>query len=183
MILTPSPEELWAWLGRGSEPIDAAAVREWLAANGSPELPIGVGEPKSERSGWRLTHRQANAAVWVAKGQGAPFVAYPQAALLASLGRDALLTNSLHEGYLLPFTAERDGGEALRRTLRAYFRSNRNATSAGSSIGVSRQTVSNRVRLAERYLGQKLEDCGLVLEVALELEEIGCFTDLRDSRS
>lgn len=37
------------------------------------------------------------------------------------------------------------------------------------------------VRLAERYLGQKLEDCGLILEVALELEEIGCFTDQRHS--
>lgn len=59
LVLAPSSEELWAWLGSARGPVDSAAVRTWLDANGSRDLPIGMGEPKSGLSGWCLTHRQA----------------------------------------------------------------------------------------------------------------------------
>jgi len=182
LLLAASPEELWAWLGRGGGPIDAAAVREWLAGNAGPEHRIGVGEPKSQRSGWRLTHEQAQAAVGIAQGRGAPVAEYADVALLSSVSRDALATTSLYERCLLPLTVERDGGAHLRDTLRAYFRTGLNASAAGPSLGVSRQTVANRVRQAEEHIGQPLAQCGPALEIALELEELGCFTDLSDFR-
>lgn len=176
LILAPSPEELWVWLGNGREPIDAAAVLEFLVANGSSEQPIGVGEPKSGCGGWRLTHKQARTAVWVAQAKAEPAVEYSGVSLVASIAGDPLLTTSLNERYILPLTVGRDGGKTLRNTLCAYFRAERNANSAGAVLGVSRQTVANRLRQAEKCLGQPLSQCGLALEVALELENLGCFS-------
>jgi hypothetical protein len=120
LILAPSSGELWAWLGSTREPIDSAAVRSWLTAEGSADLPIAMGEAKSGQPGWRLTHEQARAAVWISEAKAVPVVEYSEAALLASWARDPLLTRSLEEKYLLPLSEERDGGEDLRTTLRAY---------------------------------------------------------------
>lgn len=176
LILSPSPEELWAWLGSGREPIDAAAVLEFLVANGSPEHPIGVGEAKSGSSGWRLTHKQAKTAVWVAEAKTEPAVEYSSVSLLASIAGDPLLMTSLYERYILPLAIGRDGGEALRQNLRAYFACDRNANSAAAILGVSRQTVASRLRQVELCVGEPLSHCGHALEAALGLEEIGCFS-------
>ncbi|MDX6635531.1 MAG: hypothetical protein QOF06_1734 [Solirubrobacterales bacterium] len=181
LILTPSGEELWAWLGSGREPVDPTAVRDWLAAAGDPEQPIGMGEPKSGRDGWRLTHEQARAALWVAKAKSVPVIEYTEAALLASIGRDAILTASLQEKYLLPLAGERDGGQVLRATLRSYFQADRNSSSAAAALGVSRQTVANRLRTAEQCIGQPLGECADALVAALSLEELGRISDPPDS--
>ncbi len=59
LILTRSSGELWAWLGKMKEPLNPEPVRDWIAREGSPDLPIAVGEPRSAYEGWRLTHEQA----------------------------------------------------------------------------------------------------------------------------
>jgi DNA-binding PucR family transcriptional regulator len=136
-----------------------------------------MGEPKSGRDGWRLTHEQARAAVWVAKAKPAQVIEYTEASLLASIGRDAILTASLQERYLLPLASERDGGQALRATLRSYFQADRNSSSAAAALGVSRQTVANRLRTAEQCIGQPLGECADALVAALSLEELGRIPD------
>jgi len=181
LLLTPSPEELWAWLGSVRDPIDAEAVRAWLSTEGDPEQPIGIGEPKHGRGGWGLTHEQARAAFRVAQAKKAPVVEYTGAALLASIGRDPLLAISLQERYLLPLAAERDGGEVLRGTLRSYFKAGGNSSSAAAELGVSRQTVANRLKTAERCLDQPLDQCADALQAALSLEELGRISVPRDS--
>jgi hypothetical protein len=181
LILAPSSEALWAWLGSTREPIDSRAVRSWLAANGCPELPIAMGEPKNGRAGWRLTHEQARATVWISEARSAPVVEYSEAALLASWASDPLLTRSLHEKYLLPLAKERGGGEELRATLRAYFRADRNSSSAASALGISRQTVASRIRTAEKRIGLTMSECGQELFAALSLEELGRVPDPPDS--
>jgi hypothetical protein len=181
LVLAPASGELWAWLGSTREPIDPVAVRGWLGDNGSADLPIGMGEPKCGCGGWRLTHRQARASIWIAEARPAPVVEYPEAALLTSMGGDAVLTTSLREKYLLPLAEERDGGEVLRTTLRAYFRADRNSSSAGAALGVSRQTVANRIATAERRIGQRLNECAEALYAALCLEELGRVSGLPDS--
>jgi PucR C-terminal helix-turn-helix domain/GGDEF-like domain len=181
LLLTPSPEELWAWLGSARGPVDAAAVRAWLCSEGDPEQPIGIGEPKHGRSGWRLTHEQARAALWVADAKGVPVVEYTEAALLASIGRDPVLTASLQERYLLPLANGRGGGQMLRATLRSYFQAGRNSASAAAALGVSRQTVANRLQAVERCIGQPLERCADALQAALGLEELGRISVPRDS--
>jgi hypothetical protein len=180
LILAPSSEELWAWLGSARSPIDPAAVRSWLTTEGCPDLPFGMGEPKSGRTGWRLTHQQARASVWIADAKSAPVVEYLESALLASMGRDPLLTTTLQEKYLHPLAQARDG-EALRTTLRAYFQANGNSSSAAHALGVTRQTVANRIQTAEKYIGQSLGECAPALNAALSLEELGRVSSLPDS--
>jgi hypothetical protein len=180
LLLTPSPEELWAWLGSVREPVDAAAVRAWLSSEGDPGQQIGIGEPKRGRSGWRLTHEQARTALWVADAKRAPIVEYREAALQAAFGRDPVLAASLQERYLLPLAGGRDGGEMLRATLRSYFQAGRNSTSAAAALGVSRQTVANRLQTVERCLDQPLDRCADALQAALSLEELGRISVPRD---
>jgi PucR C-terminal helix-turn-helix domain/GGDEF-like domain len=173
LILAPSSNELWAWLGGTREPVDPAAVRARLAAGGDPVLPIGVGEPKSDSKGWRLTHAQARRALWVAEAKSAPVVDYEEAALLSTVARDPTLTTSLHEKYLLPLSAGPDGGQVLRATLRTYFKAERNSSAAAAALGVTRQTVTSRLKLVEQRIGQPLGDCDVALIAALSLEELG----------
>jgi hypothetical protein len=181
LVLTPSSKELWAWLGRTQGPVDSARVRDWLATNGDPGLPIGMGEPKGGHDGWRLTHQQARASLWIAAAKSAPVVEYTEAALSASMGRDPLLTASLREKYLLPLDNAKVGGEVLRTTLRTYLRADRNCSSAAAALGVSRQTVTNRIQTAERWIGLPLSECQHALAAALSLEELGCITTPPDS--
>ncbi|HEX3041437.1 MAG TPA: helix-turn-helix domain-containing protein [Solirubrobacterales bacterium] len=181
LILTPSDEELWAWLGSTREPVESARVRNWLASEGDPSLPIGMGEPKSGRDGWRLTHQQARASIGIAAAQSAPVVEYAWAALPASMGGDVLLTTSLQEKYLRPLDNSRLGGEVLRTTLRSYFRAEWNRSAAASALGVTRQTVTNRIQAAEECIGLPLAECKDALTAALRLEELGCIKDPPDS--
>jgi hypothetical protein len=173
LILAPSSKELWAWLGGAREPIDPAVVRDLLASGGDPASPIGLGEPKSDRKGWRLTHAQAKRALWIAEAKSTPVVDYDEAALLSSIARDPTLTASLREKYLLPLAAGPEGGRVLRATLRSYFRAERNSSAAAAALGVTRQTVTNRLRTAEQLIGRSLGDCDTALIVALDLEELG----------
>jgi DNA-binding PucR family transcriptional regulator len=80
---------------------------------------------------------------------------------------------SLRQLYLEPLAGERDGGEVLRETLRAYFEAERNVSSAAAALGVKRHTVTNRLRAAEEKLGRSLNVCAGELDVALHLEDLG----------
>jgi len=83
------------------------------------------------------------------------------------------LTTSLHEKYLLPLSAGPDGGQVLRATLRTYFKAERNSSAAAAALGVTRQTVTSRLKMAEQRIGQPLGDCDIALIAALSLEEVG----------
>jgi DNA-binding PucR family transcriptional regulator len=68
----------------------------------------------------------------------------------------------------------------LRETVRAYLAAERNATSAAAALGVARHTVESRIRRAEGQLGRLLPACVAEIEVALRLDELGCFVTPRD---
>ncbi|HEY2055651.1 MAG TPA: helix-turn-helix domain-containing protein [Solirubrobacterales bacterium] len=171
LVVSPDDSTAWAWFG-GRRPFED----EELAAIRKAPLPPGVtvarGEPSGEVAGWRLTHRQAEAALSVALLNGEAFVTYAEVALQASLLRDDLLATSLRRLYLEPFDRERDGGAALRTTLRAYFSAERSVSSAASALGVKRHTVTNRLRIVQTLIGRPLGECLADLEAALRLEEL-----------
>lgn len=161
---------VWAWLGanRAFDPNEF----EYLAAPASDRgVTLAVGEPAEGVPGWRLTHRQARAALPIAVRSGSPVVRYEEVALLASILRDDLLVTSLEELYLAPLRRERDGGTVARETLRAYFQAERNVSSAAAALGVSRQAVGNRLRAIELCLGRSLGSCAIELEIALRLAD------------
>jgi hypothetical protein len=176
LLVRPSDSTLWAWFGgRGkvtTKDLGSLAPTPW-----PPDLSLSLGEPERGLAGWRLSHRQARAAAPIASRPLPRLVRYADVPLLASALQDEVLTSSLQRLYLDPLTFERDGGATLRKTLRAYFLSNRHISSAAAGLGVSRQTVAARLRVTEERIDRPLDDCASEMDTALRLLE---FRDLRN---
>lgn len=172
LIAPAGTGELWAWLG-GRKPLDAQRVRRVANARTWPaDISVGIGESSYGLSGWRRTYRQARAASEIARRSSRSVRRYADIAVLAALARDDLLVSSLNDLYLAPLDSQRDRGEILRKTLRAYFTAQRNVSSAAEALKVKRHTVTNRLREVEEILGQTLTDCATTLDLALCLEEL-----------
>jgi hypothetical protein len=172
-LLTVSREEgtIWAWLG-SKRKLDPSELEKLISQELPGGLSLAIGEPGEGLAGWRLSHRQARAALPVALRGGESVVRYAEVALVASMLADDLLVASLRELYLEPFAKERDGGAVLRETLRAYFTASRNASSAAAALGVTRQTIKNRLQAVEGRISPPLAAFGAEMEVALRLEDI-----------
>lgn len=195
LLYVPCGEQMaWAWLGGRSAPaagdIELALLGEKMPGPSSPargrrqgtrEVTLALGEPAWALEGWRLTHRQAQAAMRVALRAPQPLTRYADVALMAAVLRDELLAESMVEVYLSALGDRHGAGAVLRQTLRAYFTAERNASSAASALGVSRHTVENRLRTIEEKLGHLLGARQAELEVALRLEELA-HGDRRDRR-
>lgn len=171
LLLVPHGEEgVWLWLG-GRRAFEPEELRRLTCT----ELPAGaslsLGEPGEGLAGWRLTHRQAKAALPIALREAGP-IRYCEVAVLASVLQDDLLCTSLHRLYRAPLETGRDGGEAARETLRAYFATDRNISSTAARLGVSRRTVARRLRAIEERLGRRLDDAPVGLEIALRLDRL-----------
>jgi hypothetical protein len=164
-------ESVWTWLS-GRRRLTATDIQRWLSVQAHPDVLLAVGEPGRGIDGWRVTHRQAQAALLVALHRSRPqrLTRYAEVALLASALRDDVLARSLIEIFLSPLDGQRDGGAVLRETLRAYFASGHNIKMAAASLGVERRTVAYRLQKAEEYLGRQLDTHRAELEVALNLE-------------
>jgi DNA-binding PucR family transcriptional regulator len=171
LVLSRDRDLVWVWLG-GRDPIDPRDACSLAEATSPPGVALALGEPGEGLAGWRLTHQQARAAIAVAQRGPRTLVRYADVALLAATVRDELLDISLRKLYLEPLEGERDGGVVLKETLRAYFRTERNVSSAASALGVNRNTITNRLRAVEQRLGHSLATCGADLEVALRLAEV-----------
>ncbi len=170
LLVHREEETVWAWLG-GKRDYDPAQIEEVAGENWPESASVAIGEPGRDAAGWRLTHRQAKAALQIALGGQANVVRYRDVALLASILQDDLLASSLRLLYLLPLATERDGGKALRETLRAYFATGGNISSTAAALGVSRQTVRSRLRTIEVHFGDSLERRSVEVDVALRMHD------------
>lgn len=178
LLSVPEGEErVWAWFG-GRERFASAELERLRCCAEDCGVVLALGEPGRGIAGWRLTHRQAQAALLVAlrkRGQRGA-TRYSEVALLAFALSDETLAASLIELYLAPLDEQRDGGVISRETLRAYFLAGRNASSAAAALNVARHTVENRLRAVEESLGRALHSCLAELEVALALERLEGFS-------
>jgi sugar diacid utilization regulator len=170
LLACPGGEAVWAWLG-GRRKVEAQGFAFQVTAEHF-EVLLAIGEPARGISGWRSTHRQAQAALPVAMRGETQVVSYSEVAIIASVLKDDVLAGALSERYLAPLAEERDGGTALRKTLRAYFAAGRNVASTAAALGVSRQTATSRLNAVEEKIGRPLEICGTELETALRLEDL-----------
>ncbi len=179
LLVLPGGEIVWAWLG-GRRPISADDIRDisipFLERGQS--ISIAVGQPAGGIDGLRLTHRQAKTAFPLAARTKGHLVRYSDVALVAAAWEDDLLSRSLSQMFLAPLASERDGGASLLKTLQAYLATARNAASAASRLGVSRQTVNGRLRAIEGHVGRSLDTCAPEAETALRLWELGHPTAL-----
>ncbi len=163
-------EPVWAcWFG-GTRRLEAKQALRALAEISLDRVFVTVGEPGEGLAGWRLSHRQAKAALPVAERRGQAVLRYADVALLASIFRDDLVVTSLRQLYLEPLEKTRDGGRVGQETLRAYFAAERNISSTAAALGIDRHTVTNRIRAIEDLLGRPLKDIATELETALQLE-------------
>jgi DNA-binding PucR family transcriptional regulator len=133
---------------------------------------VALGEPADGPAGFRVTHRQAQAALRVALHDGRQVTRYADVALIAFALADETLARSLIGIYLHPLDDDGRSAEVLRETLRAYLAAGRNAQSAGSALGVHRNTVSQRLRVIEDRLGCSLSERHAEVDVALRLERL-----------
>jgi DNA-binding PucR family transcriptional regulator len=172
LLRVPSGSEtVWAWFG-GQRKLAIEELKDLLSAIQPAGFSLATGEPARGTEGWRLTHRQARAALLVALRRPQRLTRFAEVGLLALALGDEALSRSLVEIYLSPFHEERDGGAGLRRAVRAYFAADHNAKAAACALGVDRGTLRNRLRTVEERLGFPLNRCQAELEVALRLEEL-----------
>jgi hypothetical protein len=171
LLARPDEGRVWAWFG-SSRRLEVEELLEAVAGDWPEEVMMTIGEPGRGIAGWRLSHRQAHAALPVALRSSTPVVRYSAIALVAAVLRDDLLPGILEDSYLAPLAQGRDEGRTLRLTLREYFRVGRQASAAASALEVSRQTVNNRLRAIEERIGRPLVDCLVELEAALRLAEL-----------
>jgi hypothetical protein len=166
---------VWAWLG-GRERLSSEALERVTAVGALPAagVVLALGEPGRGIEGWRLTHRQAHAALLVATRTPAPggVTRYGDVALLSAALADEMLARSLTEVYLAPLEDARGGGAALLQTLHAYLGAGRSASSAAAALGVVRNTVNSRLRTVEERLGRTLHPWPAELEIALRLNAL-----------
>jgi hypothetical protein len=162
---------VWAWLG-SRRAFEIEELQRHLSATWPAQCALAIGEPGNGLPAWRLTHHQARAALPIALRSPEPLVRYADVALLAAILKDDLLATSLRRFYLWPLEAERDGGEAARETLRAYFAAGRNVSSAAAMLGVNRNTVASRLRAIEEAIGRPLAAYGPEIEAALRLADL-----------
>jgi hypothetical protein len=169
LLVVQDKESLWAWVGSESR----SAVENLGSVRGASTRGVSaaLGEPSRGMQGWRLTHRQAQAALIVLRGRN-DVVRYTDHMLLASVLQDATLARSLEEIYLVPLASHSDGGCAWRTTLRAYFETEGNAAKAAATLGVDRSTVKRRLREIEHRLGRTIHTCQGELDLALRWHEL-----------
>lgn len=170
LIVLREGELVWAWLG-GRQAFESEEIGRIASSTWPEHLHVAIGEPAKGLAGWRLSHRQAVAALPLTlKDHQTSLVRYGEVALLASMLRDEVLVSSLRELYLVPLESERDGGETLRRTLRAYFVAECNVSSTAAALKVTRQTVANRLSTAEERIGRPLNVFAMEMSAALQLQ-------------
>ena len=171
LIAGDQERALSAWLG-GRHRLDPAALAAPASSALGSDVSLALGEPAQGLRGWRLTYRQAQAAQMVASRRPRAFTRYADIALLTSPLKDDVLAGFLTDTYLAPLAAERDGGKTMRRTLSVYFATARNVSSTAAALGVSRQTVTNRIQAIEERLGRAVDTCGGEIEMAIQLAEV-----------
>jgi hypothetical protein len=171
LLRVPREGVMWGWLAFRHRP-DASEIEAVFPDALPPGCALAVGEPGQGLAGWRLTHRQAAMALPVALRRPGKIVCYSAVALLALALQDELLSTSLKHLYLMPLSAEKDGGRALCQTLRAYFKAGRNVSSAAAALGVDRHTVTKRLRAVEERIERQLDECAVDLALALALEDL-----------
>jgi hypothetical protein len=172
LVVAGSEGTVWAWLG-GCRRLTATELKRLLSANRVTGVRLAMGESQHGLDGWRLTYREAQAALPVALSRPQTLTRCADVPLEAALLRHELLARVLIENYLSPLDTQKDRGLVLRETLRAYFSKECNAAKAGVVLQVDRHTVRRRLRTIEEALGRLIPSCRAELEIALRLEELG----------
>jgi hypothetical protein len=182
LLLITRDGEVWAWLGGKRRPAFADIDRV-QSKPGLADVSLAIGEAAKGVKGWRLTHREAQAALLVAQHSPQRLTRYLDVPLEAAALQDEALADSLIERYLLPLDDMRIGGHAARRTLRALFDTEYNVSSAAHPLKVHRSSVHRWREEIEQRLGYRLHEHQAEIEVALRIEHLRAHHSAERSHS
>jgi hypothetical protein len=171
LLVRQDADTTWAWLG-GRRRLQPDELIVDLEARTAAQVTFALGEPGEGLEGWRLSHRQAVAALPIVARAPDRVIRYSDVALLAAALQDDLLMTSLKQLYLEPLEDERDGGKIARRTLRAYIKAEHNVTSTAAGLNVARSTVASRLHSIEAKIGCPLAARLTDLDLALQLDAL-----------
>lgn len=142
---------VFAWVGT-DDPRDAH--HPLGASSGLPEATrVALGEPAAGLEGFRATHRQALQAYRVAHVRPGAVTRYGKVALEGLVIRDLQAAQDFVAHELGPISADDHRDTVLRATLKAYFQTGQNASSAAHLLGVHERTIAYRLRSVEERLG------------------------------
>lgn len=169
LIVPRADGTVWAWLqgGRAAE-LGLAGIDHSLHEG----VRLAIGVEASGRSGFRATHRQAQAAMQVALCQRNFITRYADVLLLVPAVADRDCGDSLISIYLSPLEESRERNPSLKETLRAYFEAELNTSATAARLNVDRHTAKTRLREIEERLGWVIHVRHAELEVALRLDEL-----------
>lgn len=170
LVSTRPGERVWAWLG-AREILSWPALQSALKSGWNHRLSLGIGEPAKGVQGWRFSHFQAQNAVSVALLRGGSISRYADSALLASMLKDEVLADTLRDRYVVPLNSSPEFDRRARETLSAYLRAEQNTSSAAARLGVSRRTVTKRLRKVERAIGCSVVSAAKEIQAAMQFDD------------
>jgi hypothetical protein len=154
-LLSASPNSnlVWAWLG-GAHPIAGTEIEHALHSGPTEGASLVLSEPAWSFGGWRVAHRQAQAALRIALGVPPQrCTRWADVAFIEPWLRDPALAQSFTSLMLGALGEMRDGGAMARLTLRAYFDAGCQNEAAALQLGINRSTLARRLSRIERQLG------------------------------
>lgn len=167
LVLNVSIGVVWAWATPEGDPQDFA--KRLAAASVPLRTHVVFGPPGRGVSGFRASHHDAEAAFALqsASHSAASVTAYRDVDLISLLLADRERAVRFARAELGPLGDA--SHEEVRRTLAAYLEEGGSPSAAGQRLGVSRNTVTYRVRRAEELLGRPLTERRQHLEAALAI--------------
>lgn len=171
LVVSPDDYTLWAWLGTPDKLL-GSSVEESLTPATRDDIYLAAGEPRQGVAGWRITHRDAQAAFYIARHRPNLFTQSVDVPLEAAVLQADTPARLILEAYLAPLYGLRNDGRSLRNTLCAYLAVGCNAASAAAKLGIDRHTVERHLHVAEDRIGRPLRSCLPELAVALRLDEL-----------
>ncbi|MFD1860803.1 polyketide synthase regulator [Aeromicrobium camelliae] len=163
----------WVWFGRGGHGggLDRSAVDSVLAED--LDTGIALGRLGHDVTGFRASHRQAEAARDVASvaRTGRQLTAYGDraVAVVAMLLTDMDALAAWVADVLGPLAADTEQAERLRGTLLEFLANGGSYQTAAHHLLLHRNTVKYRIERAAALRGRPLDQDRLDLELALEV--------------
>ncbi|MBS1886162.1 MAG: helix-turn-helix domain-containing protein [Actinobacteria bacterium] len=157
----------------------------WISESYLPDATrVALGEPATGIEGFRSSHRQAVQAHRVAHVRDSVITRYGEVALEALVIRDLQLARDFVTYELKAISDDDHRDTVLRTTLRAYFQTGQNASSAAHLLGVHERTIAYRLRSIEERIGATIaarrDELAMALRLLDLLEETGAATHVAD---
>lgn len=176
LVVPAGGSAVWAWL-RSADGFDPAAIERQESRRPNVGVRVALGRPGAGATGFRVSHLEARRALAFAERhprvapEGGP-VAYAALELVSLLAEDPDRAVRFVRRQLGPLAGGEPQVVALRAAVLAYLRHGRSPSQAGCALYLHKNTVANRVRRAERLVGQDSSSWGVEFTVALMLADV-----------